>query len=99
VATGDMNMKWHFAARSGTLHINNFDGKNLSGLMVAPGRVNFDGPLGNAGAGILGTASGSFVGSNGYRTAPKGVIGNFGVGNLQNWKANGIFGGTQQVPR
>ncbi len=94
VATGDMDMKWYFAARSGTLNIRNFDNKNLSGVMFAPGKANFDGPLVGP-SGIIGTASGSFVGSPGFKQAPAGVIGNFGVGNAA-WKANGIFGGVRQ---
>jgi len=99
VATGDMNMDWNFAARGGTLSISHFDGKSFSGPMFAPGRANFSGPLGNLNTGIIGSASGSFVGSPGHGLTPAGVIGNFGVGNIQNtWKANGIFGGTQ-IPR
>jgi len=94
VATGDMSMNWNFGLRSGLLKIENFDNKNFSGIMVAPGKVEFGGAL--AGSGVAGTATGAFVGTN-PGNAPGGVIGNFGVGN-SSWKATGIFGGTNVTP-
>ena len=88
-----MKMNWNFGLRSGLLSITNFDvDKNFSGLMFAPGKVQFGGLL--AGSGLAGAASGAFVGPNGD-LAPKGVIGDFAVGS-NTYKATGIFGGTKQ---
>ncbi|MGV1013814.1 MAG: hypothetical protein ACOYB4_02470 [Methyloceanibacter sp.] len=95
VATGKMNMTWFFAPRAGTLRIENFDtNKNFTGLMLAPGAnpQQFSGLL--TGSGMAGAASGAFVGPNGG-LAPRGVIGNFGVGN-PTYQATGIFGGVKQ---
>ncbi len=89
-ATGNMNMDWNFGKRSGLLTISQFDNnRSFSGLMVAPGKVAFSGPL--AGSGLVGAANGAFVGHGG----PQGVIGNFGVGN-SSYQATGIFGGLRQ---
>ncbi|HZP10554.1 hypothetical protein, partial [Methyloceanibacter sp.] len=85
-ATGDMNMGWNFRTRSGLLTISNFDNRSFSGIMFAPGKVAFSGPM--AGSGLVGAANGAFVGHGG----PQGVIGNFGVGN-SSYQATGIFGG------
>ncbi len=60
--------------------------------MVAPGRVEFAGPI--VGNGGIGTARGSFVGSTGPQSIPKGVMGDFGITASQ-WRANGIFGGSK----
>ena len=90
VATGRMKMDWSFAARSGLLKIDKFDGnKEFGGVMVAPGKVDFKGAL--VGSNLIGSANGSFVGgAQGQK--PQGVIGNFGVGN-SGYQATGIFGG------
>ena len=93
-ATGDMSMDWDFGKRLGRLQIDDFgvpgNQKSFGGPMIAPGRVDFAGPI--AGGGGVGAARGSFVGSGGPGTIPKGVMGDFGItGN--HWKANGIFGG------
>ncbi len=95
-ATGDMDMSWDFRKRSGLLSISDFDGKDFSGLMLAPGKAQFAGVLTGSDH-LIGAANGSFVGSTGYRAIPQGVIGNFGVGN-SSWKATGIFGGTNVTP-
>jgi hypothetical protein len=96
VATGAMDMSWNFGRRSGTLSISEFDGKDFSGRMIAPGRAEFAGALTGSG-GLIGEANGAFVGPtqlpNNLPGFPQGVIGNFGVGN-STWQATGIFGGT-----
>jgi hypothetical protein len=92
-ATGDMSMGWDFARRAGLLTISDFDDKSFSGVMLAPGKVQFAGPL--VGSNLIGTANGAFVGSPGHDRPPQGVIGNFGVGN-SSYQATGIFGGTAQ---
>lgn len=99
-ATGKMGMNWNFGHRAGWLQIDDFGGigtpkKSFGGPMIAPGRVDFAGPI--AGSGGIGAARGSFVGSTGPQTIPKGVMGDFGITG-SNWKANGIFGGSP-VPR
>ena len=92
-ATGDMNMKWYFADRTGLLRINNFDNRSFSAIVGADKSTpqQFNGVL--AGSGLVGQANGAFVGSPGIRQTPQGVIGNFGVAG-SNYQANGIFGGT-----
>ncbi len=92
VATGDMDMTWNFARRSGTLDISNFDGKSFGGAMFAPGQPqSFSGVLAGKG-GVSGLANGAFVNGNGINAA--GVIGNFNAGNNA-WRATGIFGGVR----
>ena len=92
-ATGDMNMNWNFADRTGLLTINNFDNRNFSAIVGADKSTpqQFNGIL--AGSGLVGQANGAFVGSPGFRQTPQGVIGNFGVAG-SNYQATGIFGGT-----
>ena len=90
VETGDMDMSWNFAKRSGVLTISDFDDKTFSGTMLAPGKVQFGGAL--VGSGVAGAATGSFV-ANGENPAG-GVMGNFAVSG-RNYQASGIFGGNQ----
>lgn len=97
VANGDLDMTWNFGKRRGDLTISDFDGKTFGGKMLAvPGPGSganlFAGAL--SGSGVGGAANGSFVGPQ-PGNAPKGVIGDFGVGN-SNWQANGVFGGAKQ---
>jgi hypothetical protein len=93
VATGKMDMKWHFNPRVGTLNIRDFDGKNFSAAMAAARATpqKFNGVM--VGPGMIGAANGAFVGRDPGH-APKGVIGNFGVGN-SSYQATGIFGGVR----
>jgi hypothetical protein len=97
VATGKLDMAWSFAARTGAMSITNFDGKNFVGVMQAPSsaRSQFSGQLFGANPAawnMRGVSTGAFVAQNGVRTAPQGIIGNFGVGN-NSWRATGIYGG------
>jgi hypothetical protein len=94
VSQGNMDMDWNFSRRRGNLAITNFAGKNFNGTMHAPGRVDFSGVI--AGSGGVGAARGSFVGSPGAGLAPKGVMGDFGIGNNQ-WRINGVYGGSLQT--
>jgi hypothetical protein len=89
-------MDWNFAKRKGNLAITNFGNpdlgyKSFGGTMRAPGAIDFAGPI--HGGGGIGAASGSFVAPSGPNAAPAGVMGNFGIGNNNHWKANGVFGG------
>lgn len=102
LAAGDVQMKWNFADRAGTLDIRNFDANgtygavNVSGAMEMPGQLSkinkFSGPL----SGSLGqeAIAGGAVGSFARRgTDPAGgVIGNWHVKNNDYYKATGIFG-------
>ncbi len=88
--TGDLTMTWNFSHRVGSMKVEDFGGKDFGGVMVAKGGTGFTGPLLGSGLAV-GQANGSFVQPDG-NNYPKGVMGNFGVGN-NSWKANGIFGG------
>jgi hypothetical protein len=104
-ASGDLDMTWSFADRSGTLAISNFDANgpqgplNVSGTMSAPGTLTsysanqFGGSLhGTVGeSSINGAATGSFV--RGPLSPAQGVIGDWNVGN-SSYKATGIFAGS-----
>jgi endoglucanase len=105
VASGDMNMNWNFASRSGNLSISGFDksvtpaGLSFGGPMTAPGQLasspnQFSGTLSGTGvAGALsGSANGSFV--KGLSDPAANVMGNFNVAN-QRYIANGIFAGAK----
>jgi hypothetical protein len=106
VATGDVNMTWTFANRSGNLAITNFDATgpygplNVSGVMEVPGELSsvdlnkFEGPLtGSLGPqSAAGFAQGSFVRNGADPMA--GAIGNWHAGNTgetEFYKATGVF--------
>ena len=91
VETGLLNMTWDFGQRSGDLRISEFAGKTFRSELGPNGVSGFGGDLRGGGGGARGFANGSFVGPN-TNDYPKGVMGNFGIGN-DKWKANGIFGG------
>jgi hypothetical protein len=90
VATGNLNMNWNFASRSGDLTISNFDNRSYStnpgnqpGGLTQPVDINkFSGTLHQVGGPSLvnmtGGATGSFV-NNGPANPAAGVIGNWNV--------------------
>lgn len=92
VAVGDMTMTFDFAARIGSLEIDNFDGRNFSGTMAGisggPDRNLFGGSL--AGSGLEGTATGAFA--RGPEGPAQGVLGSFDVGGA-GYSATGTFMG------
>lgn len=100
VATGNFDSTWKFAKRRGDFTISNFDGKTFGGRLHNPaGTSTFATKatdLRNIQNGIVTQANGKFVGPRPNQT-PAGMIGNFQA-NSNNWKANGIYGGTQ-IPR
>ncbi len=76
VAVGDMQMTYDFAERAGSLEINNFDGRDMSGTMFGSMGVNgFEGSL--SGLGLEGSASGAFA--RGPASVAQGVLGSFDV--------------------
>jgi hypothetical protein len=103
VATGNLNMNWNFASRSGDLTISNFDNRSYStnpgnqpGGLTQPVDINkFSGTLHQVGGPSLvnmtGGATGSFV-NNGPANPAAGVIGNWNV-HSDAYGATGVFAG------
>lgn len=76
VAVGEMQMTYDFAERAGSLEINNFDGRDMSGTMFgSPGVNGFSGDL--SGLGLEGSTSGAFA--RGPANVAQGVLGSFDV--------------------
>lgn len=99
VATGAFDATWKFAKRHGDFTISNFDGKTFGGRLHNPAGTSTFATRpyevwNNTKNGIVTQANGKFVGPRPNQT-PAGMIGNFQA-NSNNWKANGIFGGTRR---
>jgi hypothetical protein len=90
LASGQFSNTWDFGARSGTLSISNFDGRNFSGPVAtgAGPTATYSGTL--SGTNLSGTASGAFFGPLAPETA-----GNFAVRSTagSSYLASGIFAG------
>jgi hypothetical protein len=110
-AIGKMWMKWNFADRTGYFKVRHFDEAHFHGVggLRFSGKINmaqsptnglnqFNGSLWGP-YGLKGKTVGSFVKAPGQvaGNVPKGVIGNWGVGNYH-YKAGGIFAGSQVTP-
>ena len=97
LAAGDLSLDYDFGVRSGTLSIDNFDGRSFSGTMTGsatPGVPNrFTGPL--SGSGLTGAAAGSFV--RGPGGPADGVLGAFDVDGT-GYSAAGTFMGERAGP-
>ncbi|MGH6792451.1 MAG: hypothetical protein ACRECF_06910, partial [Methyloceanibacter sp.] len=111
IATGDLDINWSFAQRSGELTISKFDKKNFEGGLTFEGPIsepnpyafasgthfqgNITGNLPQDLGALEGSAAGSFVGSTSNGTRPPPGV----MGNWNvggdNYKATGIFGGSK----
>jgi hypothetical protein len=114
VATGDLEMNWAFASRTGDLTISKFDTQNFndgltfSGPMCAPGVYGCGTGAGNHFGGPLNTPQGSPIAltgsaagsfvNNGAAKAAA-VVGNWNIGGA-GYKATGILAGSgiPQIP-
>jgi hypothetical protein len=107
VASGKLDMTWHFASRSGPLTISQFDAAHIDGGLTFQGQMSTPGNLKNKFGGDLaltspnipanlndvqGFAQGSFV--KGPNHPAQGVMGNWSVGGA-NYGATGIFAGSK----
>jgi hypothetical protein len=88
LAAGQFSNTYNFGTRIGTLAINNFDRRNVSGTVSAGVGATYAGPL--SGPGLTGSANGAFFGPLAPETA-----GNFAVQSISGpaYLASGIFAG------
>ena len=91
LAAGQFNNTWNFGTSTGTVTINNFDGKNFSAPVAGAGNTYTGTPTGVGPANnIAGTANGQFFGPLAAETG-----GNFFLHNTSGlpYLASGIFAG------
>jgi hypothetical protein len=95
VAVGRMGMDYNFGSRTGSLSIDDFDGRSFEGVMsgAASGKATFGGSI--SGDGTEGTVRGAFV--NDGSNIAAGVIGNFDA-TSSGWSATGIIAGEAYTP-
>ena len=88
LAAGQFSNGYNFGTRTGTLAINNFDGRSFSGTVAAGTGATYSGAL--AGSGLTGSASGAFFGRLAAETG-----GNFAVHSITGpaYLASGVFAG------
>jgi len=92
LAAGQFSNTYNFGTRTGTLSINNFDGKSFSGTVSAGVGATYGGPL--TGSGLAGSATGAFFGNTPGNPASE-TGGNFAVQSVTGppYLASGIFAG------
>lgn len=97
IAVGDMRMEYDFAARYGTVSIDDFDGRSFSGPAtetIGGARNGFG--VAFSGSGLTGSGDGAFV--RGPDSPVQGVVGSFGVEDAVDpgaYRAFGTFVGEQ----
>jgi hypothetical protein len=92
-ASGRFTNTWDFAARSGSIAIDDFDGRDLSGTATAGNGRDYSGDL--AGSGLTGELEGSFFGGGDDPVAETG--GGFELRG-DGYRADGTFGARAVQP-